>query len=69
VSEFTESMPYELYDDGRVVVPRSMDRVYVGGAWDALERDRAMHEPGYQGVGRRSEQFYLGFRCARSASP
>jgi len=69
VLEFTESLALDPLDDGRLGIPRYLDRLYMGGAWDALAYHQPMHEHAYQGLGELYDLWHLGFRCAKSSSP
>lgn len=67
VSEWTESLGFQLFDAG--ATPEPMSRLFVGGAWDARAEGSRIADPATFGIDNFSRTHALGFRCARSAEP
>ena len=65
VAEWTESAISDEYDG--ISVPRFLDRMFYGGAWNA--QPEHIRSPGYEGIGPQYGLLSLGFRCAKSEHP
>jgi formylglycine-generating enzyme required for sulfatase activity len=68
VFELTETVAATLGGDGTFEL-RPHDRWVYGAAWDAVATRCGMRTPLYQGTGPNDRAFFIGFRCAKSASP
>ena len=65
VAEWTESAISDEYDG--ISVPRFLDRIFYGGAWNA--QPEHIRSTGYEGIGPQYGLLSLGFRCAKSEHP
>lgn len=67
VTEITESMA--VTNAGGSLHSRTTDRVFYGGAWDAVADEFTLATYMYDGIGPEYTTHYFGFRCARSLDP
>lgn len=67
VMEITESIA--VTNAGGPLHARTTDRVFYGGAWDAVAAKYTLGTYMYDGIGPDYNNHYYGFRCARSLDP